>query len=109
MSDNEMNQVPENEEDYVVFEDDDGNEYSFSVVDYFFYNGEEYAILAEAPGDANTAEVPESVDCYVVKVNTFTDEQGEEMEELVPVEDEQLEARLMEIASTRLSEDEEEN
>ncbi len=101
---NEENMQP----DLLEMTSEDGSTLLMQVLDYFFYNGQEYAILAEAPEDANTAEVPESVDCYVVQVNTFTDESGEEMEELVPVEDEKLEARLMEIASTRLSEDEEE-
>ena len=38
MNDNEMNNM---EEDIIVFEDEDGNEYEYSVVDYLFYNGEE--------------------------------------------------------------------
>ena len=38
----------------------------------------------------------------------FTDENGEEMEEFVPVEDAELEERLIEIASTRLNNSEEE-
>ena len=45
MSDNEMNNM---EEDVIVFEDEDGNEYNYTVVDYMFYNGEEYALLVEA-------------------------------------------------------------
>ena len=78
------------------------------MTDYFFYNGQEYAILMDAPEEANTAEVPEEVGCYVVRVNAFTDENGEEMEEFVPVEDAALEERLIEIASTRLNSSEEE-
>ena len=40
MNENEMNNM---EEDIIVFEDEDGNEYNYSVVDYMFYNedGEE--------------------------------------------------------------------
>ena len=33
MNDNEMNNM---EEDIIVFEDEDGNEYNYSVVDYMF-------------------------------------------------------------------------
>ena len=44
MSDNEMNNM---EEDIIVFEDEEGNEYNYSVVDYMFYNGDEYALLVE--------------------------------------------------------------
>ena len=41
-------------------------------------------------------------------MNTFTDENGEEMEEFVPIEDAALEEKLIGIASTRLDESEEE-
>ena len=45
MQEQEMNGM---EEDLIIFEDEDGNEYSYEVVDYMFYNGEEYALLADA-------------------------------------------------------------
>ena len=48
MDENEMNGM---EEDLIVFQDEDGNEYSFVVQDYLFYNGEEYALLADAAAD----------------------------------------------------------
>ena len=96
------------EPDLLEMTDEDGNTILVQVLDYFFYNGQEYAILTDAPDEANTAEVPEEVGCYVVRVNTFTDESGEEMEEFVPVEDAALEDKLIEIASTRLNEEEEE-
>ena len=35
MTDNEMNNM---EEDIIVFEDEDGNEYCYEVIDYLFYN-----------------------------------------------------------------------
>ena len=103
--------IPEEENlqpDLLEMTDEDGNTLLVQVTDYFFYNGQEYAILMDAPKEANTAEVPEEVGCYVVRVNAFTDENGEEMEEFVPVEDAALEERLIEIASTRLNEEEEE-
>jgi uncharacterized protein YrzB (UPF0473 family) len=96
------------EPDLLEMTDEDGNTLLVQVMDYFFYNGVEYAILTDAPAEENTAEVPEEVNCYVVRVNAFTDENGEEMEEFVPIEDADLEARLIEIASTRLNDDEEE-
>ena len=103
--------LPEDENmqpDLLEMTDEDGNTILLQVLDYFFYNGQEYAILADAPKEANTADVPDEVGCYVVRVNTFTDESGEEMEEFVPIEDEALEEKLIEIASTRLNDDEEE-
>lgn len=103
--------IPEEESmqpDLLEMTDEDGNSILVQVLDYFFYNGQEYAILTDAPAESNTAEVPEEVGCYVVKVNTFTDESGEEMEEFAPIEDAALEDRLIEIASTRLNDSEEE-
>ena len=35
------------EKDLVVFEDDKGNEFTLEVLDYMFYEGKEYAVLAE--------------------------------------------------------------
>ena len=46
------------------------------------------------------------VDCYVMKIVPTTDESGEELEEFVPVEDQKLEAKLMEIATLKLNDDE---
>ena len=37
--------------DLVVFEDDEGNEITMEVLDYFFYEGKEYALLAEVDED----------------------------------------------------------
>ena len=47
MDEMEMNGMEDMEEDVIVFEDEDGQEYEFTVVDYFFYNGDEYALLTE--------------------------------------------------------------
>jgi len=113
MSDQEKNNIPENEgnmetnpeKDLVVFEDDDGNEYTFEPLDYFFYNGEEYALLTEiTDGD----EEDERVEVIVCRVTSDTDENGEETESFELVEDEELAGKLVEIANTRLTEDEEE-
>ena len=38
----------DDERDLVVFEDDAGNELTMEVLDYFFYEGNEYALLTEA-------------------------------------------------------------
>ena len=78
--------------DVIEFTDDEGNTLPLEVVDYFFYNGEEYASLREPDGGEDAL--------YVMKVNSFTDETGEEMEEFVPPADELLEA-LLGVARTR--------
>ncbi len=99
-------------QDFGVIEgtDEDGNRVLLHVLDYFFYNGEEYAILTDAE-DEDTCQcdacVDEEIDneeitCYIMKVITSTEEDGEEVEEFVPVDD-SLEEKLIEVATTKLS------
>ena len=102
MTDNEMNNM---EEDIIVFEDEDGNVIPFRVIDYVFYNGEEYALLTEEDAEVNDDNTQE---CIICKVETVTGEDGEEDEEFVLVEDEDLAGKLIEIANTRIADDEEE-
>ncbi|MBR1407477.1 MAG: DUF1292 domain-containing protein [Clostridia bacterium] len=75
-----------NERDILEFTDDEGHTLLLQVTDYFFYNGEEYAALREAEDEDGDAEP-----AYIMKVNTFTDENGEEMEEFVLPEEDLLE------------------
>lgn len=105
MDEMEMNGMEDMENDVIVFEDEDGNEYEFTVVDYFFYNGDEYALLTEN-GTEGTEQEGECIVCKVVEV---TGEDGEEDEEFELVEDEDLAQKLIDIANTQMSEDEEED
>ena len=41
----------QDERDIVVFTDDEGNDFELEVMDYFFYNGEEYAVLSDADAE----------------------------------------------------------
>jgi len=101
MDDFEKNNM---EPDIIIFEDDDGNEYEFIVRDYFFYNGDEYALLTEAGQEADE----NGEECIVCKVVAAEGEDGEEDEEFELVEDEALAEKLIEIANTRVEDDEEE-
>lgn len=94
------------EEDIIVFEDEDGSEYSFTVLDYFFYNGEEYALLQEVTDEETDEETGGG--CIVCQIVSDKDENGEETEEFVPVEDEDLAEKLFNIATVKLMNDEEE-
>ena len=113
-------------QDFGVIEgtDEDGNKVLLQVLDYFFYNGEEYAILTDAVVEdtcecdacsdhehddhcqcddcADEETDNEEITCYIMKVITSTEEDGEEVEEFVPVDD-ALEAKLIEVATTKLS------
>lgn len=120
----------DDELDVVEFTDDEGNSLLLQVVDNFFYNGEEFAVLTEfdecdceeccaehghSHDHANAAE--DSLDeeddeqeqnLYIMKVNTFVDDDGEEMEEFTPVDDDLME-KLIEIVQTRYFDDEDED
>ncbi len=108
----------EEERDIVEFTDEDGNTLLLEVLDSFYYNGEEFAVLGEVEEDEececcghdHEGECDDECDCehehslYIMKIETSTDEEGEEVEEFIPVEDELMEA-LIEIVQTRFSED----
>ena len=87
-----------------VGEDEDGQEYEFTVVDYFFYNGDEYALLTEN----GTEGTEQEGECIVCKVAAVEGEDGEEDEEFELVEDEELAQKLIDIANTHMAEDENE-
>ena len=101
MEDNEMNSM---EEDIIDFEDEDGNVIPFAVIDYVFYNGDEYALLTEN----GTEGTEQEGECIVCKVVPVTGEDGAEDEEFELVEDEELAQKLIDIANTHMAEDEEE-
>ena len=99
----------ENEQDLVVFEDDNGNEITMEVLDYLFYEGKEYALLAElGDGSCDACEDKACEDCdnrreaFVMEVVQV----GEDMEEFVPVE-EALAEKLIDIIENSDFDDEE--
>lgn len=99
----------ENEQDLVVFEDDNGNEITMEVLDYLFYEGKEYALLAElGDGSCTTCEDKACEGCdnrreaFVMEVVPV----GEDMEEFVPV-DEALAEKLIDIIENSDFDDEE--
>lgn len=114
----------EEERDIVEFVDEDGNELLLEVVDCFYYNGEEYAVLSDVE---DGCECEHGCDCgcahdkqaegehaeddhehalYIMKIETSIDEDGEEVEEFIPVEDSLMES-LIEIVQNRFFDDEE--
>lgn len=100
---------PQDERDIVEFSDEEGNTLLLEVMDYFFYNGEEYAVLCDADEEALEEDQADFDDdqenmIYIMKVVSTTGEDGEEMEEFIPPEDSVLE-QLIEVVQTRFSED----
>ena len=104
----------ENEElDLVVFKDDQDNEITMEVLDYFFYEGEEYAMLTEYDPDSACAACDatncagcdkegEKVDVTFMKVVPV----GEDEEEFLPV-DEKLSNILLNMVNSIEDEDDE--
>ena len=78
----------------------------FEVIDYLFYNGEEYALLVEVTEEDEETDRQECIVCQVV---AETEEDGEETESFVPVEDETLAQKLVDIFNTKMAEEEEED
>lgn len=109
------------ERDIVEFSDEDGDTLLLEVMDYFFYNGEEYAVLCDADPEADEdhpeAECSEcgDEDCdgthehslYIMRVVNSVNENGEEMEEFVSPEESLLD-QLIEVVQTRFSEEDDE-
>jgi len=91
------------ERDVVEFTDEAGNTLLLEVMDYFFYNGEEFAALCDARENPSDDD-PDDDPVYIMKINAFTDENGEEMEEFVPP-DEALMEKLIQVVRTRFDED----
>ncbi len=99
----------EMEQDLIEGVDEEGNKVLLEVVRYFFYNGEEYVVLGDAQTDSEcdgecehcghdhgADDEEDAVNLYIMKV-VESEEDGEDMEEFVPVEDEALLEKLIEI------------
>lgn len=100
--------------DLVELTDEDGNSVLTEVVRYFFYNGEEYVVLGEVHEDDCDCEAcehcdhdheEEAVNVFIMKV-VETEEDGEEMEEFLPVDDEDLLEKLIEVVEADFEADE---
>ncbi|HWQ58602.1 MAG TPA: DUF1292 domain-containing protein [Clostridia bacterium] len=87
------------ERDFVTFTDDDGKEFELDVVDYFEYEGEEYAVLMDLSDECECEdeECEHEHDVYIMKIVTEGDE-----ENFVPADEDKFEA-LAAIVEERLS------
>ena len=69
---------------------------------YFYYNGDEYVLLSDDIDEVN--DNLEEVTFFVMKVTVSTDEDGDEIEEFEPVEQELMDA-LIEVVKTNFEDD----
>lgn len=90
--------------DIVEFTDDSGNTLMLEVMDYFYYNGRNLPALCDAQENPSDDE-PDDDPVYIMQVNTFEDENGEEMEEFVPPEEALME-KLIQVVRTRFTDEE---
>lgn len=96
------------ERDLVVFENEEGDELTMEVLDYFFYEGKEYALMTEAVDgcgecDEETCEGCEHEgDFFVMRVEPV----GDDEEEFVPIDDE-LSDKLVELINNGIFDDSE--
>lgn len=90
-----MENIYEEERDLVTFADADGNEFDLEVMEYFEYEGEEYAVLCQLEED-----VAEGADneVYIMKVT----EEGDE-EIFLPADEDKMDA-LTEIVEKMITE-----
>lgn len=82
--------------------DEDGNRLLLTVEKYFFYNGEEYVLLKQYDGENSQPETPDTETLYVMRVAVSKDEDGEEIEDFEPV-DEDLAERLIPVIKARFN------
>lgn len=91
-----MNMANQEELDIIELEGEDGAVLKLCVERYFFYNGEEYVLLSDDCGEGDGQEVSH----YVMKVQPLPDEDGEEMEEFVPVDEDLMEQLILVVEAT---------
>lgn len=88
--------------DIIELEGEDGAVLKLCVERYFFYNGDEYVLLSDDCGQNDGEEISH----YVMKVQPLPDEDGEEMEEFVPVDDDLMEQLIQVVEATFDTEEE---
>lgn len=85
----------DNERDLVLFVDENESEYTMEIMDYFEYDGEEFAMLFEVDDEHNKHD-EECLECgcecyerdvYIMQV-ILDEDAGEEL--FIPVEDDKL-------------------
>ena len=89
----------EEQRDLVVFSDDEGNEFELEIVDYFDYEGQEYAVLIDPEGDSGCGcgcecedeececEDEHGSEVYIMKIVV-----NGEYEEFLPADEDKMEA-----------------
>ncbi len=86
------------ERDVVTFTDEEGNEFELDVIEYFEYEGQEYAVLMDL-GEDDADEGEDTAEVYIMKIVVDGD-----TEEFLPADEDKMDA-LVEIVEELLSEE----
>ena len=86
------------ERDVVTFIDEEGNEFELDVIEYFEYEGQEYAVLMDL-GEDDADEGEDTAEVYIMKIVVDGD-----TEEFLPADEDKMDA-LVEIVEELLSEE----
>ncbi len=92
--------MEEIERDIVVFQDEEGNEIELGVVDYFEYEGEQYAVMIDIGAETDDEEGDEEEE-YTQELYIFRIEARDGEEEFIPADEDKMDA-LVEIVEKRL-------
>lgn len=87
--------------DIIETSDEEGNTRFLKVEKYFYYNGEEYVLLREVDSGEDEGASDDSR-LFVMLVQVSQDEEGEEIEDFVPI-DEALMDSLIKTVKTHYS------
>lgn len=79
--------------DIIEGSDEEGNQRFLKVEKYFYYNGEEYVLLREVEDEEGTQGEQEG-NLYVMMVQVSQDEEGEEVEDFVPIDNDLMETLI---------------
>jgi len=79
--------------DIIEGSDEEGNQRFLKVEKYFYYNGEEYVLLREVKDEEGTQGEQEG-SLYVMMVQVSQDEEGEEVEDFVPIDNDLMETLI---------------
>ena len=86
------------ERDVVTFTDEEGNEFELDVIEYFEYEGQDYAVLMDL-GEDDADEGEDTAEVYIMKIVVDGD-----TEEFLPADEDKMDA-LVEIVEELLSEE----
>ncbi|MBR0463560.1 MAG: DUF1292 domain-containing protein [Clostridia bacterium] len=93
-------------DDIMIFETEDGEEQRVQYIDSLFYNGDEYAVLADLPDGVDSIDDIEEDDLEIFFMKIVPAE-GDDVE-YVPVDDDDLSDRLYAIVNQAFDEEEDE-